>query len=268
MTEKGTPTTTGKSTSTTVKISSPYAKFFIGVVAGCAAIAIPRLSSYLASGDKSGFNYFPTNYIIAIAVFSIFLGAVIVIMEYGLPKPPKETFFAALAIPGLIAGSLNVTVVARDANKRYNEAYELTKEMQTEENISIEQVESIEIIPIDISENRQQDSSWNFNFELISSAHADEFTHGLRREKEFLGLSVERGGKNFAVSIGSYENKKAAIEEAIAFGKLKSSVVLIKTAKGYELLSTGKLFSETRATIEALRMRKELNIVPKLLQVK
>lgn len=260
----------GKDKLTTVKISSSYAKFFIGLVAGCAAIAIPRLSSYLSSVDHAGLSYFPINYIIAIVVFSIFLGSVIVIMEYKLPKPPKETFFAALAIPGLIAGSLNTTVETRDANRRYKEAYELTKEVQIENNISIEQVEveSIERIPIDISENRQPDSSWNFNFELISSAHAGEGTSGLRKEKESMGLSVQRGGNNFAISIGRYENRETAIEEAIAFKQLKSSVTLIKTAKGYELLLTGKLFTETRATIEALRIKKELNIEPKLLQVK
>lgn len=100
-----------------VEVSSPIAKFFIGILAGCAAIAIPWLSSFLISSEEVNVNYFPHTYLVGVVVFAILIGLLVMTMEFKLPRPPKETLFAALAIPGLIAGSLNIAMEAEDANK-------------------------------------------------------------------------------------------------------------------------------------------------------
>jgi len=253
-----------------VKVVSPLAKFFIGMLAGCAAIAIPRLSSFLISGTESEVNFFPGAYIIGAIAFSILIGLLVMVMEYKVPRPPKETLFAALAIPGIIAGSLNTAIETNDANISYQKAVELSKDVRSINGIDIEEIEDIQIIPIDLSKSVNADSNklFSVNFSFINSAYAKDNSDTLLKKTDSLGVSVQRDEPKFAISIGNYKVLDVAIKEAKLAKKLNPLSTLIKTKQGYELLFSDKLLSETDATIEAIKIKNELGISPKLLKIK
>lgn len=251
-----------------VKVTSPVAKFFIGALAGCAAIVIPRLSSFLISGKGSDVNYFPEPYIMGAIAFSILIGLLVVVMEYKIPRPPKETLFAALAIPGLIAGSLNTVIESNEANITHQKAIELSRDVRRGNSIDIEKIEAIEIVPIVFSQSTSTPSNERFSFNVFSAAYAGEHIRTLLKKPDSLGVSVQREVPKFAVSIGTYKTRKEAMKEARIAKKRNALTTLIKTKKGYELLSSDKILSEMDATIEAIRIKNTLGITPKLLQIK
>lgn len=251
-----------------IEVSSPIAKFFIGMLAGCAAIAIPRLSSLLISADEINDDYFPAAYIAGVIVFSVLIGLLVMIMEFKIPKPPKETLFAALAVPGLIAGSLNTAVETGDANRMQLKASKLSSQILEENGIGTKTVKSIKIIPIDVLNSGEGNSTLGKSFQFISSANAGETVAQLIEQTDSFGLSVQREVPKFAISIGSFSSLEKATKEVRKIRNKNLPAILIKTHKGYEILPNNKMLTKTDATIEAIKLMNKIGVIPKLLKIK
>lgn len=248
--------------------SSTYLKFTIGVMAGCSVVVIPRLSAYFFSSNDPGFTYFPTIFLFSALVFSLILGSIIVIFEYKIPKPPRETFFAALAIPGLVAGSINTTMETNNAITHHQESYELTKEVQNNNNILTEEVESPKLILIDLSENRTIDNNAIFSIDVIRAVYASEQDQVLEDDENNLDIAINRTKNNFAVSIGKYKDKESALNAARKYREIVTDITLIESNNEYRLITSKKLLTETEATIEAIKMKNQLGEQPALIKVK
>lgn len=248
-------------------VSSPTAKFFIGFIAGCAVIIVPRLASMLVSGGlKAESIYFPTNYIIAIIVFASLLGFLVMIMEYKMPRLPKETLFAALAIPGLLAGSLNTALETTNTNQIYKQNQMLSREVIEDNDIPIEELKEHEVIRLDLTQTKLINfENYSFNFSLINSAYAEEQT--LEKQKNTYGLSVQRGQPRYVVSIGSFDDKADTIAYVTTYQGDKSNLALIKTSKGFELLADHRALGESEATLEAIKLKRDYQINVKLLKL-
>ena len=111
-------------------VTSPLAKFAIGAAAGIAAVAIPRITPLVTMENPSLSGIFTNNFLYLIVALAVLLGGVITIVEYGNPRLPKETFFAALAIPSLLAGALNTGLVSQDLSVKQNQIDVLTNQVQ------------------------------------------------------------------------------------------------------------------------------------------
>ena len=251
-----------------VKVSSSVAKFLIGVLAGCAAVAIPRLSSLLISGENDAVNFFPMPYITCAILFAVIVGFLVVVIEYGIAKTPKETLFAALAIPGVVAGSFNTVIETSGANTTYQKTVELSRDVRHDAGIQTEKLDSLEVIPIDSSQVNHTSFNDGFDFSLISAAYADDGVKQLVDKNDTLGVAIQRTIPKFAISIGNYKDLEAAIQKAKEAKAVDPTATLIKTSNGFEVLSNDKIYSETDATIEALKIKSKLGVTPKLLQVK
>lgn len=258
-------------------VSSPLLKFAIGAIAGSTVIIMPRLSSFLISGDENS-TYFTNEYIIAIGVFSVILGLLVTIMEYNLTKPPKETFFAALAIPGLIAGSLNAVETDQTQNTQFEKAQELARKTQVERQYKINEIQLLDIIPIDLpsaqtpadTHSRTTDDKINhrIHFSLIRTAHASDANTGLIKQNNSRGFSVQREKASYTISIGHFNKLEDARTAAKTIRQSTPSVTLIRTHNGYELLSSNKIYTELEATLEAIEIENQLNIKPSLIKIK
>ncbi len=88
-----------------MKLSRPL-KFCIGLFAGLCASLFPRLVAELATPNTGDtFVLFSQNYLLLSLVFSIFIGAVITIFEWGITRSPKDIFMPALAVPAILPGA-------------------------------------------------------------------------------------------------------------------------------------------------------------------
>ncbi|MDH5324861.1 MAG: hypothetical protein OEZ68_17390 [Gammaproteobacteria bacterium] len=250
----------------TVEITSAAAKFCIGAVAGVAAIAIPRLISYATDANQS-FTYLPLHYLGAVLSFALFIGALVVIFEYKTPKPPKETFFAALAIPGLLAGSFNTAVESQEANSIFAQNKELSTAIRENNEIAIHTVDDMTIVPLEEEPSPNPGVSFRFQLNPIGTAQAKDEKFPLQEREDFR-ISIQREKPAFGISIGSFADKNAAINEAKRLKKNNPSTTLIKTTQGYEILSSRKLLTESEAVLEAVKLGRKLNVKPKLITVK
>jgi len=118
------------------KVAKPWLKFLIGFVGGICAAIFPRLMAALALYGGSDVVLLSTGYLGIAVLFAVLVGAVVMIMEWGVLREPRATFMTALGIPALLAGALNTS----------NGAYELDNQAK-ESNKLAELVQSLSQIP-------------------------------------------------------------------------------------------------------------------------
>ncbi len=151
---------------TTMMTTSPLLKFFIGFVAGLCAAIVPRLMPVLSS-ERGEFNLFPASYVAASLVFGTLIGAVMMIVEWGQSHAPKDTFMTALAVPGLLSGSINMAIGVNELQQTDQENQKLIEQLLEAEDIKIDPVAPPHA---DAGEPGAQTSSL-LDF-LVPSAHA------------------------------------------------------------------------------------------------
>jgi hypothetical protein len=93
--------------STSTRIGRRIGQFAVGTFAGVCAAFVPRLT--LKIGPQTGstpveVTAFPTDYLVAAIVFSLLIGGVALILEWGGKRSPRDTFLAALGVPALLTG--------------------------------------------------------------------------------------------------------------------------------------------------------------------
>jgi len=261
-------------------IIHPLAKFAIGLTAGLVAVAIPRLSSDLSSTQVFSTEFYTPLFISSMLVFALLIGVVITILEYKVPRTPKDTLFSALAIPALVAGSLNTAIETQNTNQLQATAEQISQEARRINHIEVEPVQSIEVIHFDDLTSINQDS---IRLHLFATAHADTTesiatptiptdntsTPVLPIPKSQKQLFINRQAENYAVSLFQFSTKEQAIEKARNIKQQQPQISVIKINDNrFDVLSKGTLMSESDATLEALKAKNDLQIRPIILKLK
>ena len=87
------------------KVSRPVYKFMIGFIGGFCAAIFPRMMAALALFDSGDVVLISAGYISVAIIFATLIGAVVMIMEWGVAKEPSATFMTALGLPETISSS-------------------------------------------------------------------------------------------------------------------------------------------------------------------
>lgn len=87
------------------------AKFGIGVFGGLCAAFVPRMTTVISSSDPviRDFAIFDSRYAIIAVVLSLITGFAVVFARWTEPCRPAAVFWAAVAMPAVIASSANMT---------------------------------------------------------------------------------------------------------------------------------------------------------------
>lgn len=232
------------------EITSPIVKFSIGVTAGISAVALPKLSAALNSGTESMSYYFPTNVLVLICAFSLLLGFLTVILEHGIPKIPKDTFFAALAIPGLVAGIVSTTI---DDSK--------TIELKQREATLLKQIEDIKgKLPTEVEFIKRISSNGfinnrGYSFEIIKSAHAA----GDTIKPEYKGWTTAREIPKYGVVIKNTKTKQEALDYLKSIKEKVPNAMAVQTNFGFQVLSDEKLLDKYESFKRSEELDKLLN---------
>jgi hypothetical protein len=99
-------------------IQHPVAKFLIGTFAVLAAGIIPRLVAALVKPNAGEVVLvgFTDGYVQVMIAFALIVGVTLMIFEWGVPKPPRDSFMAALGIPAVLVGAFNTAVLTRQVD--------------------------------------------------------------------------------------------------------------------------------------------------------
>jgi len=172
------------------QIIKPWLKFMVGFFAGLCAAFVPRISAQLNAFDEENMVMFSSSYLVLSISCAAIIGAVVVIMEWGVKREPKATFMMALGLPALISGGLNS---ASNVSSMQDIANENTK-LQTalKQTTDIEEMESSQLFWVDTSDGKQTQNKTHF-WE-ISSAYAAQDNYKNRQQYKHLG--VHRVKKN------------------------------------------------------------------------
>jgi hypothetical protein len=88
-------------------VSAPTLKFAIGTVASLCAVLVPRLLAALTVQDQSNVTFITREYGEVAMLFSGLVGLVVAILEWRIPRAPRDTFMTTLGIPAILAGALS-----------------------------------------------------------------------------------------------------------------------------------------------------------------
>lgn len=259
---------TRKSNPNPPTITSSYAKFAIGFVAGITAITLPRIAAILGSANQfETANLVSAGYIGVGLVFAVLLGTIVVITEYKMPKIPRETFFTALAIPGVIAGSFTTILATGEGNREYQANEQLMTQFTDSEYI-LEGSIANEYIEIDFGGDTsppvgsEDPSGLGFSFSFFPAASAAEILILDEQEPLFFTenkysrkLSITRDTSRYLVSLGSHDDMQSAVVQARLLVRSVPTVKLIKSGDNYVILMDGLNHTKSEAIIRAVGMR-------------
>ena len=246
------------------KVKRPLAKFVIGSFAGMCACLFPRLIVFLnvMGQEVQGLEVFDPLYIICALIFSLFVGIVVMLLEWHVVSEPGKTFMMALSIPALFAGGFNTTnaidlyASKSDINTRLNGALEKTLLIKTQpvpEKIK-------KILP-----GTQNNSSLILRFGG-SIAHAGENSI---KPTQFLAFRVKE--KLFMILLDTSDSREEALEKAEKIRQKYNiqEIELIEFGPNkFGIVYRGSELPRSKALLEIYELKKNFrNLNPSLLPV-
>lgn len=248
-----------------VKVSHPVQKFLIGFIAGFCAAIFPRLTAQLlVSGGEEGLAILSPSYLICSAVFASTIGAVIMIMEWHVPKEPRVTFMAALGIPAIITGSFNTLDSTRALTEQMSVNARLVNEVERTTDLDIIRSRTFE--PLGAGESSRLDRDMPFGLGWIPEAAADDdpFTP---RPRFRLNPSIKPEEARYVIVLDRRPTQAAAVARA---GELSESIPAqaIATDQGFLIIKRAEPTNKADALIEALRIREATQLQADVLELR
>lgn len=239
-------------------IKNPAIKFFIGFVAGLCATFMPRLVAYLTIAQPGPeLVLINKSYILVAIVFSAILGAVVLILEWGVAKEPKLTFMAALGLPALISGALNTTDGAIKIYTMAEKNAQLTQALSQSADIPVLPPQDIQGI------NTQGGRNSYFNIFGVSTAYAQD----IRQQQEQFNPSIHVKQAGFLVVLDRADNMDDARKKVQQYKAIAPKAEVIKTTEGFLIISDRRAKAKSDALLDALQLKRAGGVNPQLLQV-
>ncbi|HEX9628110.1 MAG TPA: hypothetical protein VGA00_14310 [Acidiferrobacterales bacterium] len=121
----------------------PPMLFCIGLSAGACAALFPRLMPALLGPDaRVNIELFSFGYLLVVVVFSVLVGLVMMWTHWGSRHTPQTLFMAALGVPSLLSGSLNMS-------SSMNQSTEALAALTQEYDALIREVRNLSSIPVE-----------------------------------------------------------------------------------------------------------------------
>ena len=256
----------GKRAGTT---ASAVAKFAIGMLAGVAAVLLPRLLALLARGDDAAIVFFSPSYLYLAAGIGVFLGFLTLVLEYQVPARPKETFMAALGIPAVLSGALGTAGTAANLSDVEREAKQLRAVVSEEQGISKDGAfGSLQRLGAPAQPPAAPGAALSFS--PIGVAHAQQARPDSDAGADSLRFGVRLAQPKYVVVLKKSADAAGAIADAQSLQAEIPAARAMRSDRGYYVVLDAAPASETDALLAARQARKAANdtIQPRLIEVK
>jgi hypothetical protein len=98
-------------------VSAPGLKLAIGFIASLCAVFSPRLIAALSVPDHADITFISAEYAELALAFSLLIGLVVAILEWRVPRTPRDTFMTTLGVPAILAGALTANQGAAELQR-------------------------------------------------------------------------------------------------------------------------------------------------------
>ncbi len=239
------------------KVSKPAHKFLIGFIGGFCAAIFPRLMAALALYGSSDVVLLSLGYLGIAVLFAALIGAVVMIMEWGVSKEPRATFMTALGLPALLAGALNTSNGAYVLDAKSKENLELAEAYRILSDIEVNSFDSFTPLS-DAGATIKSINSVNIN--IIGVAYAQT---GSTRQGTFnLNPSIQIQQQQYYIMLYQTPVESEAKQKAIEIQSKVPNAQAVKAGDVY-LVIDPKERQKFEAVQEATRLR-EIDLKPVL----
>ena len=121
-----------------VLVSAPAMKFFIGLVAAICAVFFPRLIAALTAGEHPRITFVSPEYFVLALCFSVMVAVAVMILEWRVPRAPRDTFMTTLGVPAMLAGALSASEGTAALQQMHATQEQLEQELGNAKGIKIE----------------------------------------------------------------------------------------------------------------------------------
>ncbi len=259
-------------------VVNSFTLFFIGVTAGFISAVFPRILPLVSQpGLLENIEIFNSDYIIVCVVFSILIGLTVFWIYSGSTNSPRQLFFAALGVPALLSGGLNmndaytksITNLNQEQAKLTNKNNQLLNQLNKYENIIIDDSEEIDLNSNNLMKHQSTEPSYEFS--LITSAYAQ----GLAEQKQNTNFDPGVKFKDLLPKNKYIMVIKSSPDSSVIEASLKTyrdslhidSLQIIKSKDNFYIIK-GEQMTKTDAFLNAINLRNNYHIDSKLIKVK
>lgn len=236
--------------------ASPRAKFAIGVLAGAAAVLLPRLLALLSKSDDAQIIFFPASYFVLAAGVGIFLGLVMLVLEYQVPVKPKDTFMAALGLPAVLSGALGTASTAESVSEATRDADRLRHAVRIEQGIG-KHGAFTGLEPLGgPAPARADPKGVLLDLRFIASAHAADERVAQAHSGDAMRFGVRVKQPQYVVVLKQAPTAQQALQDAQQLQAQVPSARAVRADKGYFVILGNAPASETDALLAAAQAKK------------
>lgn len=249
--------------------ASAGAKFAIGALAGAAAVLLPRLLALLSKSDDAQIVFFPASYFALAAGVGVFLGLVMLVIEYQVAAKPKETFMAALGLPAILSGALGTASTAESVSEANRDADRLRQAVRLEQGILKQgSFSALELLGAPAPARPADKGVW-LDLPFVSSAHASDERIAQAGDNEAVRFGVRVNQPKYVVVLKQAANEQQAVQDAARLQAQVPAARAMRSDKGFFVVLGNAPAGETDALLAAARVKK-LNdqLQPVLVEVK
>lgn len=251
----------------------------IGVTAGLIAAFLPRLLPMLAAQQGSDVvSLFTVQYVSVATVFSLFIGVAMVWMYHGSRETPKNLFMSALALPAVLSGGIGVSTSTSNAaveiQSLSNQVRSLVTQVEAEAGIETLHegapilLESADAPPVSAA---HESDLWIFDLLGFPAAHAQATSAPRSAASRFGGIeyNVPSDRDEFAVVVDTAPDRETAVRQRQVHLSEGMEGLSIKRIPGHQYVVVhGNPSSKSNAVLNAVRIKKQYGVTPKLLRVR
>ena len=248
--------------------ASAGAKFAIGLLAGIAAVLLPRLLALLSKSDDANIIFFPSSYFMLAAGVGVFLGLVTLVLEYQVAARPKETFMAALGLPAVLSGALGTASTAESVSDANRDAERLRQAVRIEQGI-VKEGSFTALEPVGgPAPAKPMGNGAFFDFPFVASAHAaDDRLAQASADPVRFGVRVNQ--PKYVVVLRQAANEQQALQDAHKLQAQLPGARAVRSNKGFFVVLGNAPASETDALLAAARAKKaDDQLQPVLVEMK
>jgi len=218
-------------------IIKPLNLFLIGISAGGIAAIFPRLMAFLSTGsEKVPIILFSGAFLLATVIFALIVGVSMIWLYLGTSNTTKNLFMAALALPSLLSGGINMSNTAT---------------------VGQSQIESLSATN-SILENKLAETN-NIKEDSITFDNPQEITIHGNIIPEGFGISAAYAAEKKVVAAGGSSSFNPSVKFTVPTDR-KEYILLFYNSEGKDEISKKLKFYQKEYNIPNLEIKKSKNI--------